>query len=366
MVGELLSGDGVASRVVIPEHVVPRAAAAPPPVAARSYTVNCARRLDDAERDQLYEVLDVDVNPYRDYGRFLERIRAIARDRVPGFFRAVCRDLAARDLHAQPVLYLQNCPIDREVPLLDYEDPLTSKHAQKRTFVGEAFLAVISELLGTTVVGYRTANRGDMFHDIHPMRALAHTPSQKTVGTIHFHADIPNNKVRPDWVYLLSMRNSRQNRVYTTFVRLADVLASLDEPLQELLRQPIYYAPHETVHVYGGQADGFTPMKPMLLSERGHTFLAYFEGNTRSDTREGREALTALNTTLHRLSTPLFLDVRDFVAISNNTCMHGRKVEEITDPEAHRNRWLLKTWNVDRIEDHAAHLIPGRIHTSDE
>lgn len=44
----------------------------------------------------------------------------------------------------------------------------------------------------------------------------------------------------------------------------------------------------------------------------------------------------------------------------------GQKVEFVADPEAHRNRWLLKTWNVDRIEDHAAHLMPGRINTSDE
>lgn len=340
----------------------------PPPLApvARPYAIEPAFQLSDVQRDELYEVLDVAANPYRDYGAFLAVVRDVARDRVPAFFRDMCRDLASRNITDEPVFYLKNCPIDRVVPWLDYEDPLASKHAQKTTFVGEAFLSVFSLLLGTTVVGYRTANRGDMFHDIHPMRALAHTPSQKTVDTIHFHADIPNNKVRPDWVYLLSMRNSRANRVYTTFVRLSDVLGNLDEPLKALLRQPLYYAPRETVHVYGGQPDGFTDLKPMLLTERGHTFLAYFEGNTRSDSREGREALAALNAVLHRLCTPVFLDERDFVAISNNTCMHGRKVEEINDAEAHRHRWLLKTWNVDRIEDHAANLLPDRIHTSDE
>ena len=350
-----------------PQQVLPRAATpVSPQVAAQPYKVECICRLNDGDRDLLYDVLDVDINPYREYGRFLDRIRTIARNEVPSFFRELCRDIAARDVRVQPVHYLQNCPIDRTVPVLDYDDPLTSKHEQKRTFVAEAFLSLISELLGTTIVGYRTANRGDMFHDIHPMRALAHTQSQKTQDTLHFHADIPNNKVRPDWVYLLSLRNSRANRVYTTFVRLADVLMNLDESLKELLKRPLYYAPREHVHVYGGQPDGFTALKPMLITERGYTFLAYFESRTSSDSREGREALAALSAVLHRLSTSIFLDERDFVALSNNASMHGRKVEEITDPEAQRNRWLLKTWNVDQIEDHVAHLMPGRINTSDE
>jgi hypothetical protein len=334
--------------------------------AAPPYKVECAYRLGDGERDRLHELLDLDINPYREYGRFLDRIRTIARDEVPSFFRELCRDLTARDIHVQPVHYLQNCPIDHTIPVLDFDDPLTSKYQQKHTFVSEAFLAVISELLGTTVVGYRTANRGDMFQDVHPVRALADTQSQKTAGTLNFHADIPNNKVRPDWVYLLSLRNSRANRVYTMFVRLADVLMNLDESLKEALRKPLYYAPREVIHVYGGQVNDFTALKPMLLTERGYTFLAYFEGNTRSDSREGQEALAGLSAVLHRLGTPLFLDERDFVAFSNNTSMHARKVEELADPEANRNRWLLKTWNVDRIEDHVAHLMPGRIHTSDE
>jgi len=318
------------------------------------------------QREELKEVLNIQPSPYSHYAEFLDAARKVARDRTPRFFSDICARLRAQDIEDKPVFMLGNCPVDDVIPILGFEDPLAEKYRLKKTFVAEAFLAVFTELMGTCIMGYRTANNGDMFHDIHPMRKLAHTPSQKTVDTIRYHADIPNNLVRPDWVYLLSLRNSPVNKVYTQFVRLADVFDCLESDVFATLCEPIFHSPRETIHVYGGQAEGFTPRKPVVVSDRGYTFLAYFEGNTTSDSKEGRAALECLNQILHSLGDPVFLTERSLVAVSNNTAMHARHVAEINDLAAHRNRWLLKTWNVDEVAPHAAHLMPGRIHTSDE
>lgn len=108
---------------------------------------------------------------------------------------------------------------------------------------------LFSELTRTPVVGYRTAGNDDMFHDIYPMRDLAHTPSQKTVDTIKFHADIPNNRLRPDWVYLLSVRNDPVDDVYTVFIRLQDVFARLGDDVIEKLERPLFFSPKDTLGI---------------------------------------------------------------------------------------------------------------------
>lgn len=336
------------------------------PVPPADYRIRPAYRFSDDERRQLESILDFDCNPYLDYPGFLERVLRIAEHHVPPYLRVLTDDLRSRNIWNEPVFLLNNCPMDDPVPVLGFDDPLNEKYRVKHRFVSEAFLQLFSALMGTTVVGYRTANNGDMFHDIHPMRDLAHTPSQKTVDTIKFHADIPNNRVRPDWVYLLSMRNDPVNDVYTVFVRLQDVFARLSAEVIEQLKRPIFFSPKDTVHVYGGAPDEATPLKPLLTTERGHTFLAYFEGNTRSSEPDGAAAIEALDGILHELGEPLFLYERDLVAVSNNTAMHARWVKEIRHEEAHRSRWLLKTWNADNLDDHRDHLMPGRIATADE
>lgn len=322
--------------------------------------------LSNNERETLVDILNVPINPYQNPQGFLDRIDQIACSEAPEFLVKLCARLRETDPQEKPFYYIKNCPIDREIPTLGYEDQLNEKYRKKKTFVAESFLALFTRLMGTDIISYRTANNGDLFHDIHPMRKLAHTPSQKTVDTIKFHADIPNNQVRPDWVYLLSMRNSPKNKVYTVVLRLKDVFASLDPTDLEVLRKPIFFSPRDTIHVYGGQEPGFTPKKPILIHDSGREYLAFFDGNTSSNEPEGIEILKKISRTLNSLGQDIFLERSDFLAMSNNSAMHARRVDEVTDIEEHQNRWLLKTWNVDNIAEHFQHLIPGKVNMSDE
>jgi hypothetical protein len=335
----------------------------------KKYVVEPIHIFSEAERGTLTDILSIPIDPYRDYSAFHRAVQMIAKERVPRFFRDAVASAGSHDLASRPVLYFKNCPTG-EVPELDYEDPLSSKYERKKDFVAEAFLAVFTELHGTAIVTYRSANRGDMFHDIHPMKRLAYTITQKTVNTLHFHRDLPNNKVRPDWVYLLSLRNSPRNLVYTPIVRLEDIFASLDGRTLETLRRPIFRAPlaveRDNISHYGSAGTGYTQPAPLLVEDRGHASFAFHEGCTESTEAEGTAAIEALREVLHREKADLVLEERDFAAICNNTCMHARHVVKIEDHEAHRHRWLLKTWNVDELEPHRRHFIEGRINTSDE
>lgn len=345
-------------------QALPESARAP-----TGYRVEPVCRFSDRERDRLQEILAVKNNPYTDYAAYWDEIREIARTRVPAFFREAVNETRSFDLRRRPVLYFKNCPIGH-VPQLDFEDPLGSKYTRKTDFVAEAFHSVFAELHGTAIVTYRTANCGDHFHDVTPMKKLAFTITQRTLNTLHFHFDLPDNKVRPDWVYLLSIRNSPRNLVFTPIVRLADALEQLDEHTLSVLRRPLYAQPRpkvaENIPQYGvTDGDYFAPA-PILVDHHGAPSLRFFEGCHASDDAEGAMALERLRAVLHRSKYDLFLEERDFIAMSNDNSMHARHVVAINDLEAHQQRWILKTWIVNDLEPHRRHFVAGRTTTSDE
>jgi L-asparagine oxygenase len=158
--------------------------------------------------------------------------------------------------------------------------------------------------------------------------------------------------------------------VYTSFVRLRDVLAGLDPAVIAVLRRPLFTQPRTTVAndipVYGHDEWGMRDCRPILIVDRGFETFAYDEDFTISGSREGQEALTALKARFQRIRHSLFLAERDFVSICNYTVMHARHVVEIRDFAAHQRRWILKTWNVDQVDLHRSHFMAGRINTVDE
>jgi L-asparagine oxygenase len=342
-----------------------RAASARP----TDYRVEPVHEFSEQERAELEELLAVKHNPYTDYGAYWDEIRDIARRRIPPFFREIMEQARSFDLTQRPVLYFKNCPTGH-VPELSFEDPLRSKYERKSDYIAEAFHSVFAELHGTAQVTYRSANQGDMFHDVTPMKKLAYTITQRTLNTLHFHFDLPDHKIRPDWVYLLSLRNSPRNIVFTPIVRLRDALEQLDDHTLAVLRRPLFAQPRpkvaENIPHYGVKESGYHDPRPILVERGGTRSLMFFEGCHASDDAEGAQALEQLRAVLHRSKYDLFLAERDFIAMSNSNSMHARHVVAINDLEAHHRRWILKTWVVNDLEAHRHHFMNDRINTSDE
>jgi hypothetical protein len=334
------------------------------------YEVRPHHRFTEDERTELAHALAVTTSPYQDYPGYLAEIQRLVRaGQIPAFFREACTALKEKDVREEPIFYFKNCPTG-EVPLLDFDDPVASKYARKKDFIAEAFLSVFAELYGTPIVTYRTANNGDMFHDVHPLRNLQFSKSQKSLHTLHFHTDLPDNRVRPDWVNLLCMRNSPENEVYNAFVRLRDVFATLDDELRATLEKPLFHAPKtivkNNISVYGLGEVGYLAWKPIIVKDRGYEYLCYNESYTESESEEGKHALAALSLKLQHIRHSFFFEERDFVAMCNHTSMHARHVVKLNDLDAHQHRWVLKTWNVENLDPHRPHFVPGRINTADE
>ncbi len=192
-------------------------------------------------------LLSIQVNPYKDYAGFqTEVMRVLSEQEVlPEDFLNLCHAKKHANQFDDPYVMLKNSPVDPDLPELDLDNPVVDKRNRKLTYVAEAFLMLYAELMGQEPIGYINVNDGDVFQDIHPMRSLMETQSQKAAKTIFFHKDLANHFVRPDWVNILGLRASEKNEIYTSFVRNADLLSFLDEKVIEGLKQEIFYTPYD-------------------------------------------------------------------------------------------------------------------------
>lgn len=296
------------------------------------------------------------LNPYTGYEAFLGAVRElIAAGRVPESFVSFCRRARERNLVQHPFLFLKGCPIDEELPVFDFDEPVKSKYERKKTFVGESFLVLFANLMGMPAIGYKNVNGGDIVHDIYPQKSLYETQSQKTLKQIGFHKDLANHFVRPDFVNILSMRSCADNEIFTTFVRNQDVIDYVGKDVAAVLREPKFYTPYDDLSVHGdvNQELGRAKMHPVL---QGEADLVYFENRTIAESAEGQAAIAKVNAALHKLKARVLMCPGDFVSCANNSSLHGKDVGVIRDAYQQKIRWSIKTVNVGSLEPHRRHF----------
>ncbi|MBB5998520.1 hypothetical protein [Streptomonospora salina] len=230
----------------------------------------------------------------------------------------------------------------------------------KKTFLAEGFLAVFAELAATPAIGYLNVNAGDVYQDIHPKRELQSSQSQKALNEIHFHKDLANRFVRPDQVYMVGMRNDPANAVYTTFVRNIDVTAAFTDAEIAVLRIPEFHTPFDDPTVKGGSLELGEADKHPVLSEEHN--IRIFENRTVGTTDRAKALVPKIIEVLHRCKQRVFIEPGDFVMTYNNHTVHAKEVVAVGDAEALRTRWIIKTVNVDDLDPHRPHIMPGTDH----
>jgi hypothetical protein len=317
----------------------------------------------DDERDLLKSaLLRVSENPYSAYSHFDGHTkRIIASDAVTDRFRKLCEQKRSGDIFEDPYVLMKNCPVDDELPKLSFETPVIDKRNLKKTHVAEGFLLLYARLMQQEPIGYINVNDGDIFQDIHPMRRLSQTQSQKALGTIYFHKDLANHFVRPDWVNILGLRASPANEILTSFVKNKDLLEALSTETKDILRQEAFYTPYDDLSTSSEHKKlGKAPNHRVLGGATDYDF-RFFENRTVGLNDQACEAVSDVLATLHRLKRPLSISKGDFIGSANNECVHNKEVTRIGDPDAQQNRWLMKTVNVRRLDVHQQHMVDGQV-----
>jgi hypothetical protein len=325
----------------------------------------------DSERELLLGLLEsVAKSPYEDYPTFSRAVGdLIARDEVPAFFQQVCdtvrtqRETGVSDAHV-----LRNCPIDDEIPLFDQDDPVADKYRKKQTFIGEAFLELFGQLVGTPLLAYETRNNGDFFHDVYAVNRYTGTQTQKTDSELFFHNDRTAHPVRADFLALLGMRCSEEDLIFTGFADGRDVLANLTEEQQATLRSPLFVTPYDQYSRDSNTSQ--TVSEAHAILENDHS-LRYYDTRTRVAPQapvDAYEALLALKNAIVKARKQRHMILtRDLFVLANQDGLHSRDMVEILDPERARQRWLLKTYafrdqaTADRHADEWMDGVVGRV-----
>ncbi len=239
------------------------------------------------------------------------------------------------------------------------------KRNRKLTYVAEGFLLIYARLAGQEPIGYINVNDGDIFQDIHPMKSLMDTQSQKASKSIYFHKDLANHFVRPDWVNILGLRGSTENEIYTSFVRNKDLIEYLDPQVVKQLRKPDFYTPFDDLTLASSNKEqGRAPEHPVLGGAESYD-IRFFENRTIGINKKAQEAIAEVVRALHILKKPLLILKGDFIGSANNECIHNKDVVHIGNEKAVYNRWLMKTVNVKSLDAHKTHMRNGEIRIVD-
>ena len=157
------------------------------------------------EQQELFEILSkVKSNPFTEYDTFLLDIRAIiSNGKLPKAFLELIRTFKNRDEEKQPYVYLKNCPMDKKLPVLNWENPRKSKLELKKTFIAEAFLVLYSELMKTPTLAYRFGGNGDYIRDVHPSKKFQKSHTSQTLTSFGFHKELPIRDTSPDYLRIM-------------------------------------------------------------------------------------------------------------------------------------------------------------------
>lgn len=313
----------------------------------------------DHEKKQLIDFLsEIKINPYSNYYTFIHVIKMLTEsDVVPIRFNTFCNSIKMESPILKPLILLKNCPVDVNVPIFDYEDPVNSKYQLKKTHITEGFLALYATLMGWPIIAHNSVNNGDFFHDIYPKNKLYDSQSQKTLETLKFHKDFTNHFVIPDYMNVVSVRDSSENEVYSTFVENKKVIQALSEQSQYILRQTLFNTPYDDISVKDGRLSGDAKEHAIINGEYG---LKVFEGRTKGTTSQAQDALDELIERLHQYKISLTMQPGDFVSFHNHFILHGKEVIKINNIESLKQRWSMKTHNVSHLEKYSDFFIPGR------
>lgn len=313
------------------------------------------------EKNQLTILLQsVKGHPFYDYSKFLRSVQTLIKNNtLPTDFLAYIEKAKKRSLLKKPYVFLSNCPIDEKLPLLDWEDPRTSKLQLKKTFIAEAFLILYAELMNTPTLAYRFGGNGDYIRDVHPKKALQKSQTSLTLTSFGFHKELPIRNTSPDFLRIMGLRNSKANEILTTFIRNIDIINVLDGKTIDILRTKQFRTPFTVLSVNKDKNEelGQAPMEHAILENYE---ISYHEGRTIGLTEKAQAAILKLNNALKQNKKGVLLDNGDFVDLANKYCLHAKDVNFVKDEEALKQRWLIKTFNARNIKTFEPFFVEGK------
>jgi L-asparagine oxygenase len=314
-----------------------RAAAAPPTFAEIV--------LDDEVRDAIGGVLRTFPNPVDDIDRSLARLRVV-------FSRLPIEQLQAmldfgRHVDTPGVALVRNLPVDPALP----DTPIDGRPSpDKRTFVAEAALLGLSQLLGEPV-GFTTEKGGGLVHDVVPVSAGATSQTNQSSHVfLNFHNDIVHDEIgrydvsNPDFLVLHCLRQDAGKEAITYYADARDIARAIEPGVLDVLRAPLFRlnAPGSYVRDVAGGADVLAEPAPVISGPVDCPEIAVSANGVRGLTTAAEEALVELQRICRDVAHRVALEPGTALLINNRKGLHARS--QFFARHDGQDRWLQRTY----------------------
>lgn len=310
----------------------------------------------DKERVKLEEILsDVALNsPYINYNFFHKKIIEIVESGVlPDFFINICKKIRKdRDL-GKRIHVLKNCPIDKNLPNLNLDDPINDKYLLKKSFLSEAFLDIFAYLLNSPLFSYASRNNGDFFTDVICINRFRGKNTGFTDGDLIYHNDRTSHPVQADYITLLGIRCPKDDLIYTNYIDGKDIINNLSPRHLEILKKKIFYTEVDDLTKENVKNWSKSNIHAIINGEK-----VWFQDTlTKPIENAPVEAIEAI-LALRNAMTKAFkwhhkIENGDLLVFPNQYGLHNRERIEINNPEESSKRWLLKTYTFENEESAA-------------
>lgn len=286
------------------------------------------------------------VSPYNNEKLFNEKIiEIIDHNILPRFFVELCSKIKSDRDNNKRMHVLKNCPIDYKIPDLNLNDPVKDKYNFKKTFIGEAFLAVFGKLLETPLFSYASRNNGDFFTDVIAIKKFQGKKTGFTDGDLIYHNDRTSHDIRADYITLLGIKCPEEDLVYTNVIDAKEVISNLSEEDLKILRRDKFYTEVDDL-TKANVKNWEMSKKHAIITDNKIRFQETLtkpidnnDINAYKAILNLRDAMTKATKYRHMLKN------RDLLVFPNQYALHNRERIEVKNPEITSKRWLLKTYS---------------------
>mmetsp|Transcript_13766 Transcript_13766/g.34596 ORF Transcript_13766/g.34596 Transcript_13766/m.34596 type:complete len:426 (+) Transcript_13766:141-1418(+) len=252
-------------------------------------------------------------------------------------------------------IVFENLPLDPFVPSTPIEESVRSLN--KPTYIAEAMLMAMGELAGAYVVGYKaeTEYSNPWAHEGFPRPGNGGSALTSTSGMLNHHQDMSYQRVIPDLLGLICLREGDDSSLRTTIGSVENIIQLLPKDVVSILRQERFKITASTQWVDAGSIGDHT-VRTRALLEGTSLHLPVRWDNMVGIDREASQAIESLRNIL-QIAKPSGVHLREgeMIIFNNQKVIHGRTPYQNLKFDGQSDRVVIRSYfvkqlNADQIE----------------
>ena len=183
-------------------------------------------------------------------------------------------------------------------------------------------LIKFGETLGR-VIGYKQEQNGRIIQNIIPIQKTELKQISTSSKTeLQLHTETAFHPYKPTHLMLYCLRGDKS--AVTTYAKLEDILAKLDDETIQILQQPFFITSLDDSFRLEGQPD-CELFASVLTCKNKRWSMIYDEALMRGVNDEAQKALDNFTQAVHETTQEIVLEDGDLLVIDNRDTVHGRK-----------------------------------------